>query len=85
MRTASVRDAQHHLSRLLAEVEKGEEIVLTRRGQQVGKLVPVRPPEDPFEVEVDWAQSIRERNENLRSLPQLQRNIVVEMREVERY
>lgn len=41
MKTATVREAQHHLAKLLAEVEKGEEIVLTRRGRQVGKLVPV--------------------------------------------
>lgn len=42
MKTATVREAQHHLAKLLAEVEKGEEIVLTRRGRQVGKLVPVQ-------------------------------------------
>ncbi|MBK1881217.1 type II toxin-antitoxin system prevent-host-death family antitoxin [Luteolibacter pohnpeiensis] len=40
MKTATVREAQHHLAKLLAEVEKGEEIVLTRRGKPVGKLVP---------------------------------------------
>ena len=42
MKTATVREAQHHLAKLLAEVEKGEEIVLTRRGKEVGKLVPMQ-------------------------------------------
>ena len=42
MKTATVREAQHHLSKLMEEVEKGEEIILTRRGKQVGKLVPIR-------------------------------------------
>lgn len=85
MKTATVREAQHHLSRLLAEVEKGEEIVLTRRGKQVGILVPVRTACDPFERKVDWSESIRERNENLRELQPCPGNAVVEMREEERY
>ena len=38
MKTATVRDAQHHLSKLLAEVEDGEEIILTRRGKKLAKL-----------------------------------------------
>jgi prevent-host-death family protein len=85
MRTATVRDAQHHLTRLLAAVVAGEEIVLTRRGKQVGKLVPMDKPEDPFEQAVDWSESIRERDENLDSLPQFQGDILAEMREDERY
>ena len=31
MKTASVRDVQHHLSRVLAWVEQGEEVQITRR------------------------------------------------------
>lgn len=55
MKTATVREAQHHLSKLLDEVEKGHEFILTRRGKQVGKLVPMEKPESPHEREVDWA------------------------------
>ncbi len=42
MRTATIREAQHHLSKLLEELKDGEEIMITRRGKGVGKLVPVR-------------------------------------------
>ena len=41
MRTASIREAQHHLSRLMVDVENGQEIILTRRGKQVARLVPM--------------------------------------------
>lgn len=41
MKTATIREAQHHLSELLEKLEDGEEIVITRRGKGVAKLVPV--------------------------------------------
>ncbi len=36
-----MHEAKTHLSRLLARVEAGEEIVLARAGRPVAKLVPV--------------------------------------------
>jgi prevent-host-death family protein len=39
----SVHEAKIHLSRLLRRVESGEEIVISRRGKPVAKLVPVAP------------------------------------------
>lgn len=36
-------EAEDTLSRLLDRVEKGEEIVITRRGKPVARLAPVRP------------------------------------------
>ncbi len=42
MKTASVREVQHHLSRILAAVERGEHITVTRRGKVVAKIVPAR-------------------------------------------
>ncbi|MBD5785175.1 type II toxin-antitoxin system Phd/YefM family antitoxin [Cellulosimicrobium terreum] len=46
MKTVNVHDAKTHLSRLLAEVEAGEEIVIARAGKPVARLTaePVRPP-----------------------------------------
>jgi prevent-host-death family protein len=41
MKSASVRDVQHHLSKVLAWVEKGEEVQITRRNKTVAKIVPV--------------------------------------------
>lgn len=35
-----VHEAKSHLSRLLERVQAGEEIVITRRGEQVARLVP---------------------------------------------
>jgi prevent-host-death family protein len=41
MKTATLREAQHHLSELLEKLKDGEEIMITRRGKGVAKLVPV--------------------------------------------
>jgi prevent-host-death family protein len=41
MKTVNVHEAKTHLSRLLEEVEAGEEIVLARNGKAVARLVPV--------------------------------------------
>lgn len=43
MTTCTVAEAKAHLSDLLSRVEKGEELVITRRGQPVANLVPIRP------------------------------------------
>ena len=72
MKTATVREAQHHLSKLLDEVEKGHEFILTRRGKQVGKLVPMEKPEDLGERKIDWAAWAVEQREYLDSLPVLE-------------
>jgi len=42
--TVSAQDAKWHLGVLLDRVEAGGEIVLTRRGRQVARLVPVGDP-----------------------------------------
>ena len=39
MSTVNVHQAKTHLSRLLAQVEAGEEVVIARRGQPVARLV----------------------------------------------
>jgi prevent-host-death family protein len=81
MRTATKREAQHHLSKLMAEVEKGEEIILTKRGKQVGKLVPMEKPVNPLERKVDWAAWAEEQREWLASGPVLDYNPVLAERE----
>jgi prevent-host-death family protein len=40
MKTASVRDVQHHFSKVLAWVEMGEEVQITRRNKLIAKIVP---------------------------------------------
>ena len=46
-RQVNVHAAKTHLSRLLEEVEAGEEIVLARAGRPVARLVPFRPDRQP--------------------------------------
>lgn len=45
-RTVNVHEAKTHLSRLLAEVEAGAEIVVARNGRPCARLVPLEahPP-----------------------------------------
>ena len=42
VRTVNIHEAKSQLSRILAAVEKGEEIVVARAGRPVAKLVPFR-------------------------------------------
>lgn len=39
MQTFSVHEAKTHLSRLLAMVERGEEVIVTKSGKPVAKLM----------------------------------------------
>ncbi len=41
-KSVGVHEAKTHLSRLLEDVAAGEEVVITRRGEAVASLVPVR-------------------------------------------
>ncbi|WP_083255861.1 type II toxin-antitoxin system Phd/YefM family antitoxin [Methylobrevis pamukkalensis] len=42
----SVSDAKAHLSELVRRAQAGDEIVLTRHGQAIVRLVPVKAPVD---------------------------------------
>jgi prevent-host-death family protein len=43
MKAVSARDANHGFSALLSRVERGEEVLITKRGQPVAVLSPYRP------------------------------------------
>jgi len=59
MKTASVREIQHHLARVLAWVENGEEVLVTRRNKTIARLVP-HSPADPVSVPLpDFAARAR--------------------------
>jgi antitoxin (DNA-binding transcriptional repressor) of toxin-antitoxin stability system len=45
MKTITTHEAKTHLSRYLAEVEKGEEFIIARGRNAVAKLVPMTQPE----------------------------------------
>lgn len=42
-KSVGVHEAKTHLSRLLDDVAAGEEVLITRRGEEVARLVAVRP------------------------------------------
>jgi len=44
MTTVNVQEAKTQLSRLLALVEAGQEVVIARYGRPVARLVPITPP-----------------------------------------
>lgn len=44
MTTVTIREAQANLSRLLAQVEAGEDVVIARNGKPVARLVAVELP-----------------------------------------
>ena len=44
MTTVTIHEAKTHLSRLLAQVEAGEEIVIARGKIEIAKIVPLQPP-----------------------------------------
>ena len=48
----NIHDAKTHLSRLVARVEAGEEIVLARGGRPVARLVPVSARTQPRKLGV---------------------------------
>ena len=52
MRTVAVVEAKSQFSALLAAVESGEEVAITRRGRVIARLVPdaVRSAADVFRV-----------------------------------
>ncbi len=41
MQQVSLREANQHLSRYIDEVEQGTEIIITKRGQPVARLLPI--------------------------------------------
>ncbi len=44
MKTATVREVQHQLGRVLDRVRRGEVVTITKRGKVVAKLVPAKDP-----------------------------------------
>ena len=50
MRTVGVFEAKNRLTALLDEVEEGGEVVITRRGKPVARLVPVDVGYDRAEI-----------------------------------
>lgn len=54
MKTATVRDLRNRYTSLLRWLSAGEEIVITRRGKAIARLI---PEQDQSAQKVDWSQS----------------------------
>jgi prevent-host-death family protein len=63
MKTVNVHEAKTHLSRLLEEVEAGQEVVIARAGRPVARLTALQPARPPrrlgilagrYTVPEDW-------------------------------
>jgi prevent-host-death family protein len=50
MSTVTIHEAKTHMSRLLARVEAGEEIVIARGKTEIAKIVPLHPAKKPQRV-----------------------------------
>lgn len=44
MKSASIRQVMHGLSSILADVRRGQEIAITKRGEVIARIVPARTP-----------------------------------------
>ena len=49
--TVSVHEAKTHLSRLLQRIAAGEDVIITRSGQPVARLVPIEETPPVFGVD----------------------------------
>ncbi|KXW58492.1 antitoxin VapB47 [Ferrovum myxofaciens] len=54
MSTVTLAEAKAHLSHLLDQVEAGEEMVITRRGQPVARISPVEKPKHAIKSLVEF-------------------------------
>lgn len=44
MKTVNIHEAKTHLSRLLVDVENGQEVTIARAGRPIARLVRAEPP-----------------------------------------
>lgn len=58
MRSVGIFEAKSQLSSLIQKVENGEEILLTRHGKTVARLVPPEPCENASVI-ADWVTDLR--------------------------
>lgn len=47
MRTVNIHEAKTHLSRLVEDVNSGEEVIIAKAGKPVARLVPMSPVRRP--------------------------------------
>lgn len=80
MKPVSLKEARKRLGNLVDAAERGETVVITRRGRKVAQLVPARPekPRAGFPDLTEFRKSIK-----LKGKPMSE--TVIEMRREERF
>lgn len=63
LETVSIREANQHLSRYLERVEQGGELVITRHGRPIARVLPIPAVESPLLTDEQSAarERLRER------------------------
>ena len=71
MTTHSIAEAKNQLSELIDRALRGEPVVITRRGEPVVELKPVRPAPRPTQAitkaDIEWLRARRARASGLRN------------------
>ena len=79
MRTIGLAEAKAQLSALLDAVAAGDEVVITRRGRPVARLVAEGPPNLPSAA--TWQQRLRQLHAEQSPVPSSAVDLVRELRE----
>lgn len=70
MRTTGVYEAKQNFSELIAAVEAGEEVRITRHGKEVVRMLPVRPQPVITEAQIQREiEALRELHSHIRPGP----------------
>lgn len=77
MRTLTLAETKAHLSAVVDQVQAGEEVVITRRGRRVARIVPERT------LDADEAKAVlKELRDFVRAQPEQRRAASALMREI---
>jgi prevent-host-death family protein len=79
-RTVSVAEAKSHLSELIAAVEAGDEVVITKRGVPVATIVP--RPRPKKKIDLEW---LRGRTQDMPMQPEDSGTFMRRVRDSDRY
>lgn len=80
MRHVGLAEAKAHLSELIAEVESGQTVEITKRGKVAARLVPAEPIKKPIDVE-----RLRKHLESMPMQEESAGEFIRKMRDDERY
>ena len=84
MKTVTTREAQHHFAKIISHIADGEEVIVTRRGKKVARILPPRP-ENGHETKVDWTSSVQEIEKAGQDLQSFPDSIAAKLRNEDRY